>query len=124
MLLHPLHLIRKKRFRRVSTHLQNIQFDTYQQQVIDSIKSTDKNICVSATAGAGKTTVILECLRHIPKFKKSIFLSFSNGIVGELKQRVPIGVEASTLHSLGYRMLQRVTKKRADEVQLIKRVLK
>ena len=74
-----------------------------QLEIYKAFKETDKHICVQATAGSGKTTTILELLNFVPKFRKAIFLSFSNGIVSELKERVPQGIEASTLHSLGCR---------------------
>lgn len=73
----------------------------FQQKIFDTIKFTDKNIAIEATAGSGKTTTIIESLKYIPKFKKTAFLSFSNTIVDELKERVPKHVNASTLHSLG-----------------------
>lgn len=77
----------------------------WQQKIIDVLTGTDKNIVVQATAGAGKTTTILDCLNFIPKFKRSIFLSFSTGIVKELGEKIPTGTQALTLHSLGYRLL-------------------
>lgn len=61
----------------------------------------------TVTHNSGKTTTLLEILNLIPKFKKTIFLSFSNTIVKELKQRVPVHATASTLHSLGCRIIFR-----------------
>lgn len=78
-----------------------------QLEIYKAFKETDKHICVQATAGSGKTTTILELLNFVPKFRKAIFLSFSNGIVSELKERVPVGIQASTLHSLGCRAIMR-----------------
>lgn len=77
----------------------------YQEKIYYEVIHTQNNIVVQATAGAGKTTTILECLKLVPRFKRSIFLSFSNAIVKELKDRVPQGIQASTLHSLGFRIL-------------------
>lgn len=82
----------------------------HQQAIYNEVQNGTGHLCVQASAGAGKTTTILECLKLVPKFKRTLFLSFSNGIVDELKKRVPSGVLASTLHSLGYRMLQRAYK--------------
>lgn len=82
----------------------------YQIAIYEAVKSFApeyQNICVQATAGAGKTTTLLEILKLVPKFKKKIFLSFSNTIVNELKSRIPIDTEASTIHSLGCRMIMR-----------------
>lgn len=81
------------------------QFSKYQLAIFDQVKNTDMNICVQATAGAGKTTTLLEILNLIPKFKKTVFLSFSNTIVNELKERIPSHTTASTIHSLGCRMV-------------------
>lgn len=75
------------------------------EKIFQIISKTNKNLCISATAGSGKTTTLLECLKLIPRFKKSVFLSFSNSIVDELKERVPKHITASTLHSLGSRMV-------------------
>lgn len=86
-------------------------FSKYQLAIFDAIKNTDQHICVSATAGAGKTTTLLEVLNLVPKFKKTVFLSFSNAIVNELKEKVPMHTTASTLHSLGCKMLFRHYKK-------------
>lgn len=74
---------------------------SYQQKIYDTVRYTDKNIAIEATAGSGKTTTLIEIANIIPKFKRSIFLSFSNTIVNELKDRVPTHVSARTLHSLG-----------------------
>lgn len=82
-----------------------MKFSIYQEKIFEVLIKTNKNIVVQATAGAGKTTTILECLKFVPKFKRTIFLSFSNAIVKELKSRVPVGVQASTLHSKGYQLL-------------------
>lgn len=82
-----------------------MEYSRYQLDIFDKIRYTTSNICVEATAGSGKSTTILSALPLIPKFKKSIFLSFSNAIVDELKSRVPDYIQASTLHSLGCRML-------------------
>ena len=75
----------------------NLQINIY-----DAVKNTTGNICVKATAGAGKTTTLLECLRLVPKIARSIFVAFNKSIVDELRTRVPQHIKTSTLHSLGY----------------------
>jgi len=77
----------------------------FQTDIFDNLQLTNKHLNISATAGSGKTTTLLECLNRIPSHRSSVFLSFSNTIVNELKERVPSYVEASTLHSLGMRMI-------------------
>lgn len=77
-----------------------------QLQVYKAVKGS-QDVCVEATAGGGKTTTLLEILKLLPRTKKIVFLSFSNTIVNELKERVPGHVLASTLHSLGCKMTMR-----------------
>jgi DNA helicase-2/ATP-dependent DNA helicase PcrA len=74
----------------------------YQKDIFEAIARTNNNISIEATAGSGKTTSILLALKLIPKFRRTIFLSYSNTIVNELKERVPSHIKSATLHSLGY----------------------
>ena len=84
-----------------------MNYSPYQIEIFKAIQNTQNHVCVEATAGAGKTSTILEALKLIPRMKKSVFLSFSNTIVNELKSRVPDHIKASTLHSLGCRMIMK-----------------
>lgn len=79
---------------------------TFQNEIFHYIKNEKGHLLIQATAGSGKTTTILECLKLIPRDSKTIFVSFSNTIVKELKERVPSHVKASTLHSLGLSILR------------------
>lgn len=79
----------------------------HQSKIYSFIQKESGSLLIKATAGSGKTTTILECLKLIPSHKSSIFVSFSNTIVKELKQRVPSHVQASTLHSLGLSILRK-----------------
>lgn len=76
-------------------------FSDKQEAVFKEVKEGKFHINIQATAGSGKTTTILNALNFVPVTKRTIFLSFSNGIVNELKSRVPGHIKASTLHSLG-----------------------
>lgn len=81
------------------------EMSKYQKDFLEAVVNTKSNIVLEASAGSGKTTTSLLALKVIPKFRKTIFLSFSNAIVNELKEKVPPHVRASTLHSLGMRFL-------------------
>src|ERR1700761_9245492 len=84
-----------------------------------------KNAVVEAVAGSGKTTTIVEALKHLPKIGKPItrrdvfgesmgmaemqyvdpevlFVAFNKHIAEELQRRVPKYVKASTLNSVGW----------------------
>jgi superfamily II DNA or RNA helicase len=56
-----------------------------QQLVFDEIQKGKGNIAVQACPGSGKSFTLLESLKLIPRLKKTVFLSFSNAIVNELK---------------------------------------
>lgn len=78
-----------------------------QKVFFKEVKEGKGHIAVNANPGSGKTSSSLIALNYIPKFKKVIFVSFSNMIVNELKERVPAHVKATTLHSLGFSIVAR-----------------
>jgi superfamily I DNA/RNA helicase len=69
------------------------------------------HLIIEALAGTGKTTTILEALKVLPRGQKVAFVCFNRTIAEELKFRVPKGVLAATLHSLGGQAVCRHTKK-------------
>lgn len=83
----------------------DVEFSKEQKDIFEAVKNSKSHVSINATAGSGKTTTILNALKLIPRFRKTIFLSFSNAIVDTLKSRVPQGVQATTLHSLGNRFV-------------------
>ena len=80
----------------------------YQQAIYKTFLLTKKNISISAVAGSGKTTTLLELLNYIHVNCSSLFLAFNNSIVDELRKRnSKEGVNIMTIHSCGWRMLLR-----------------
>jgi superfamily I DNA/RNA helicase len=78
----------------------------YQEAIYKTFQLTNKNINISAVAGSGKTTVLLELLKYIPDNESSLFLAFNNSIVDELKERNKrIDVKIMTIHSCGWRLI-------------------
>lgn len=77
----------------------------YQLAIYRAFQETDDNLNISAVAGSGKTTVLLQLLKFIPRDKSALFLAFNNSIVDELRKRIgdQEGVEIMTLHSYGWR---------------------
>ena len=72
----------------------------YQQAIYKAFQLTNKNISISAVAGSGKTTVLLELLNFVPKDSTSLFLAFNNSIVDELRERNKRSdVQIMTIHS-------------------------
>lgn len=78
-----------------------MEYSKYQVRVFKFIKEEKGNCVISAVAGSGKTTTIVEALKIIPKTKSILFLAFNKAIVEELKNRVPFNVKVRTFHSLG-----------------------
>lgn len=92
-------------------------------------KTLPPHLIVKALAGTGKTTTLIEGLKELkgitPKITPSVqqraiwdsmllsrdarsiaFVAFNSSIADELKRRVPAGVEASTMHSLGFKAVR------------------
>jgi DNA helicase-2/ATP-dependent DNA helicase PcrA len=72
-----------------------------QAQIMKVCKEENCHLIIEALAGTGKTTTILEALKVLPRGKKVAFVCFNRTIAMELQNRVPRGVKAATLHSLG-----------------------
>lgn len=81
----------------------------YQQRIFDFIAHGVGNAVISATAGSGKTSSMVEGLKLVPKTKKCLFIAFNNAIVDELAERLKgnKNVTVKTIHSLGYLMVRR-----------------
>ena len=81
----------------------------YQQTVYTYIQKGSGNAVVSAVAGSGKSTTIVNALKLIPQDKNVLFLAFNKSIVDELQKKIGDlpNVEVSTLHSLGMRAIRK-----------------
>ena len=88
-----------------------------QQAIYDFVQNGRGNAIVDAVAGAGKTTTIMECAKHIPEHRRQfqnrnnvLFCAFNRNIVGELKQKFKEQgvnyVDVKTCHSLGLQILR------------------
>ena len=75
-----------------------------------AIETLDKNICVSAGAGSGKTMVLTERYLHILRTERArnsqfsvdniLALTFSEEAANEMKERITRGLEKSGLSEL------------------------
>ena len=73
-----------------------------QKAIFDCIENTENHLIVSAGAGTGKTTTIVEAAELLPYGTKAAFLCFNKSIQTELTERLPNGVEAKTFHAFGF----------------------
>src|SRR5271165_1330610 len=75
----------------------------YQNAIFKDISDGQGNTVVIARAGASKTTVLVEGVKHIPKGKKALFVAFNKKIAQELTERISKSyIDTKTLHSFGY----------------------
>lgn len=69
---------------------------------------TNRNLVVSAVAGSGKTTTLLELLKRISTKKTVLFMAFNRAIAQELERRAPSlpNIEIRTVYAFGNYCLQ------------------
>ncbi len=60
-----------------------------------------RNLMIRAGAGTGKSSTLVECLKHIPRHFTVIFLAFNKDIVTELEKKVPPNTHVKTFHKSG-----------------------
>jgi DNA helicase II / ATP-dependent DNA helicase PcrA len=75
--------------------------------VFHHINNSNKNLIVSAVAGSGKTTTLLEALNRIPENKTVLFMAFNKAISEELIKKAPrrSNILIKTVHGFGYSLL-------------------
>ena len=88
--------------------MMNFKLSTYQENILNTVKSTNKNILVDAKAGSGKTSTLILISEAIQKQgNKCLFLAFNKHIVEELKGKMDTtDCAIKTIHSLGYSYLR------------------
>jgi len=97
--------------------MSKFQPSVYQQGIYDFITNGQGNAVVSAVAGSGKTTTLINALNLIPSELNVLFLAFNKSIAQELSERVPksaTNIEVRTLHAYGYFSLQKSHKSNID----------
>src|ERR1019366_8394501 len=78
----------------------------YQKSVFEDISRGTGHTAVIAVAGSGKTSVIIEGFKYIPKKMRTLMISFNKSNAEDLKNKAPSYVECLTLHSLGFRAIK------------------
>ena len=79
----------------------------YQRAIFTAFQKSNSNINITAVAGSGKTTTLIELLKLVPPESKTIFLAFNRSIVSELSERIGdrSNITVSTIHSCGMRAI-------------------
>lgn len=87
-----------------------MEWSKFQQAIFSDVATGKGHTVVLARAGSGKTTVVIEALKHIPAGKSALLCAFNKEISTELTKRVQKSsvrnVTVSTLHSLGFRAIK------------------
>jgi superfamily I DNA/RNA helicase len=92
-----------------ATLLATRTWSTYQEAVFGLFTHGEGNGVIEAVAGSGKTSTLIEGLKRwkaINPNGRAAFMCFNKSIANELQAKVPAGVDASTLHSAGFRALR------------------
>lgn len=82
-----------------------VKWSDRQEAIFDEYERTRNNIMISATAGAGKSSTIVECCRRTSPTKRVLFMAFNKSIADELKTKVPERIDVNTFHSKGLKVL-------------------
>lgn len=80
----------------------------YQHLIFENVKNGIGNMLIHASAGAGKTSTIVNIIKLIDNNKKLLFIAFNRDIVKELKKRIgdEPNTDIMTYHSLGFSILK------------------
>jgi len=98
----------------------------YQQAIFDFAERGEGNALVSAVAGAGKSTTLLQCAQRVQG--GALFVAFNKHIADHLGKRLGGRNRAATLHKIGLETLkQRIPKPAPVEVfkygEIAKRII-
>lgn len=85
-----------------------MEWSKYQKDVFSMIENTNNSLVINAVAGSGKTSTIVEASKIAIKRGSVLFLAFNKSIAQELGRKMDgTGVECKTLHSHGFRAIQK-----------------
>ena len=72
-----------------------------QTAIFEALHAPETNILIQAVAGSGKTTTLIEGLRHAPG--TALFMAFNKSIAEDIRGKAPKG-DVKTLNALGHRL--------------------
>lgn len=80
----------------------------YQQAILSAVEDLDGgNLAVRARAGTGKSFVLCQAVRRMPRLARILVCAFNRDIAEELKRKMPVHVDVVTTHQLGLKALRR-----------------
>lgn len=90
------------------------QWSIFQRAIFADVAEGKGHVLVRARAGTGKTTTIVEALKHVPAGSSALLVAFNKAIATELEGRAPQGVAVKTLHAFGYAALRNAFRTSTD----------
>lgn len=80
----------------------------YTDRILQFWEQETGNFFINSVAGSGKTTIIVKLANTIPERERrsALFLAFGREIQRELKGRLPQGMDCSTIHAMGLRIIR------------------
>lgn len=86
--------------------MNTFQVTAEHRAIFDFVRHGAGHGLVRATAGAGKTSTLVEIARRLPNDLRVAFLAFNRHTADDLRARLPAHVTAMTVHSLGRQALR------------------
>lgn len=83
------------------------EWNRFQVAIFKDVERGKGHTVVQARAGTGKTSTLMEALYYVPRGLTVLMVAFNKAIAKELQARAPDDVEVATLHSFGYRAVNR-----------------
>jgi superfamily I DNA/RNA helicase len=82
-------------------------YSKFQEAIFNFLFSGTGNAVVSAVAGSGKTTTIIECVNLIPPDKTALYMAFNRDTVEQVKKKNTLqnNIDFKTSHGIGYRAI-------------------
>jgi DNA helicase-2/ATP-dependent DNA helicase PcrA len=96
-----------------------MEWSQYQQAIFEAVENTRDSLIIEAVAGSGKTTTIVEAIKHVPLEQSVVFLAFNKSIADELRRRVTQpNAQCKTLHALGLSAWKRHLQWDANDLEI------
>lgn len=104
-----------------STVAEELRLSHYQEKIIEFVVAGKGHGVVQATAGAGKTSTLVQVAARLEPHRRACFLAFGRDAANELGRRLPSFVVAMTVHKLGRQTLEEALRRRGLDLAPVER---
>ena len=80
-----------------------MNLSVYQNDIIDKVVNSKSNVMIQSYAGCGKTSTLVEIMRHLDKNDSKFYCAFNKDIIFDISKKTKDieNIKISTIHSLG-----------------------